>query len=229
MHLKLFFTSVFLQLYAFSFSQSIPVIDSIPEPGDIKATYEVLASDQMEGRETGTSGGLKAAYFIASMMQTTDLLPFGKNWIIKNPEAGLNGYFQDFELVKYKNEKVKISFIKSSLEADSIISFEKESEYKMISGPDDIITDAQLVFAGYGLTIPEIAYNDYDTIDVKGKIVLLLEGFPGHSDRNSRAWKKFNKTTLTDTLEDTKMRNAILQTDLLDPFLYAEVQFFLFA
>ena len=208
--LKLLLPVAFLFFHAFAFSQNIPEFDSLPEPGNYKEIYGTLASDSMEGREAGTRGGLMAAYFIASMLQTTDILPFGKKWIINNPETKLNSYFQDFELVKYKNEVVKFSLIKKFSEADSMKSFETDSDYKVISGPNDITVDAPLVFAGYGLTIPEINYDDYETIDIKGKIVLLLKGFPGHSDRNSRAWRIFNKTTLTDTLEDTKMRNANL-------------------
>ena len=210
MRVKLFITAFFFFFYAYAYSQCITVKESTPEPGDFKGTYEILASDQMEGRETGTNGGLMAANFIASIMQKTGILPFGINRIQNNPETGLKSYFQDFELVKYKNEVVKFSVIKNINEADSIKSFKINHDYELISGPNDIIVESPLVFAGYGLTIPGIDYDDYETIDAKGKIVLLLEGFPGHSEKNSKGWRKFNKATLTDTLEDVKMQNALL-------------------
>lgn len=210
MRLKLLLPFVFILIQAFAYAQSVQVKDSLPAAGDFRGIYEVLASGRMEGRETGTRGGLMAASFIASMMQTTDILPFGNKWALNPPKTGQTSYYQDFKLIKYKNEVVNFSLIKKGNGTDSLLNVETDSDFKLISGPNNIAVNAPLVFAGYGLTIPEIDYNDYESIDVRGKIVLLLEGFPGHSEKNSKGWKKFSRETLTDTLEDTKMKNAFL-------------------
>ncbi len=210
MRLKLLLPIVFILIHAFAYTQSLQVKDSSPAAGDFRVIYEVLASDRMEGRETGTRGALMAASFIASMMQTTEILPFGNKWILNPPETGQSSYYQDFKLIKYKNEVLSFSLIKKWNGTDSLITFETDSDFKVISGPNNITVNAPLVFAGYGLTISEIDYNDYESINVKGKIVLLLEGFPGHSEKSSRGWKKLNKSTITDNLKDTKMKNAFL-------------------
>ena len=43
----------------------------------------------------------------------------------------------------------------------------------------------ELVFAGYGISAPELGYDDYEGLDVKGKIVLLLRGLPRDMDYRS--------------------------------------------
>ena len=45
--------------------------------------------------------------------------------------------------------------------------------------------EAPMVFAGYGLTIPELKYDDLAGLDVKGKVVVLLTGIPPGSPRPS--------------------------------------------
>ena len=43
--------------------------------------------------------------------------------------------------------------------------------------------EAGLVFAGWGISAPEIGYDDYAGIDVKGKFVLCFRGTPDPADR----------------------------------------------
>ena len=49
----------------------------------------------------------------------------------------------------------------------------------------DIDVTAPVVFAGYGITAPELHYDDYRGIDVHGKIVLLFDHEPQETDPNS--------------------------------------------
>jgi hypothetical protein len=50
---------------------------------------------------------------------------------------------------------------------------------------DDGKVEGEVVFAGYGITAPEMAYDDYAGLDVKGKVVLVAQDFPREQDQNS--------------------------------------------
>ncbi len=60
--------------------------------------------------------------------------------------------------------------------------------------PADVAVDQEMaiVFAGYGLSHEESGYDDFKGMDVKGKVILRLSGYPGHTDTTSTAYKAIN-------------------------------------
>jgi hypothetical protein len=52
--------------------------------------------------------------------------------------------------------------------------------------------EVPIVFVGYGLTDEENGYDDFKGVDVKDKIILRLSGYPGHTDQESKAYKKLS-------------------------------------
>jgi Zn-dependent M28 family amino/carboxypeptidase len=129
---------------------------------------QFLASDKMEGRLTGTEGYRRAAEYVAGEFHKYGLAP-----------AGTQGYFQP---VKFDVQRVTA--------ADSKVSLQKEgSEEPLVLGQDLILGTrlpqpktiaAPLVFAGYGLHIPAANYGDFSGLDVRGKIVVYLNGGPSN-------------------------------------------------
>ena len=179
------FILISFSIYAQSDDQQIDDI----EISDFSPILSFLSSDWMEGRESETRGGFMAADYIASMMELYQLAPYGDK--LPNSESNSYSYFQDFEIIKYKTEQVSLSFI--SKEGDQKISTKLipgvDFDYEPLPAAMDI--EASLVFAGYGIVAPEADYDDYKSLDVKGKIVIVLKGFPGHKDTFSAGWKKF--------------------------------------
>jgi hypothetical protein len=129
---------------------------------------QFLASDKMEGRLTGTEGYRRAAEYVAGEFHKYGLAP-----------AGTQGYFQP---VKFDVQRV--------IAADSKVSLQKEgNEEPLVLGQDLILGTrlpqpktiaAPLVFAGYGLHIPAANYDDFSGLDVRGKIVVYLNGGPSN-------------------------------------------------
>ena len=128
---------------------------------------EFLGSDLFEGRGTGTNGGNLAARYLALEFDKLNLKPIGQN----------NTYYQyipmhgsiptkESELVIYSNDRQK----KLELWADYVLY--KTGEQTFTPSP------VELVFAGYGIVAPEFDYNDYQSIDVEGKVVVILDGEP---------------------------------------------------
>lgn len=134
----------------------------------IRAHLEFLADDALEGRAPGTRGGELAARYIASQFQRLGLEPAGDGgtWfqrvpiISLAPQPSLAIAGQSGEQLKWKDD-----YTMWSMRSDSTVQ---------------VAADA--VFVGYGIVAPEWGWNDYDGVDVKGKIVITLTNDPGLRD-----------------------------------------------
>lgn len=158
-----------------------------PEIHEFSGSFSFLSSAWMEGREVGSKGGLMAADFLASGLQTYHVEPFGDS------KDAQKSYFQDFEIVKYETYFASLSLKQISKDETFVLAFNHHVDFKVdpISYGSQI--EAPLVFVGYGLQNSALGYNDYEKLDMNGKIVLVLDGFPGHEDTLSKAWKYFGK------------------------------------
>ena len=126
----------------------------------------VLASDQFQGRLTGSPGYQQAAAYVAERFKEFGLAP-----------AGENGYFQSVGYV-----------VQTVMPDRSAVSLLREKETERLSVGDDLVLSTSteqrpsvagpLVFAGYGIHLPESAYDDFKELPVKGAIVVILVGGP---------------------------------------------------
>ena len=127
---------------------------------------EFLADDKLEGRNTGSEGHRVAANYVAAQFERFGLKP-----------AGTQGYIQP---VKFHTRQID--------EAHSSLALVRAGKAEPLAlGEDAVIglrtdpasqVEAPLVFAGYGLTIPEQNYDDFAGLDVKGKIIVYISGAP---------------------------------------------------
>lgn len=130
-----------------------------------------LGSDSLEGRGTGARGSELAAAYVAQHIQQFGLLPASEDHSYEQqiplhgskPLAG-----SKFQLV------TKAGTIDLALARDYLLY--NTGAQTFIPKP------APLVFVGYGITAPEYDYNDYQTMNVAGKIVVFLSGEPEAND-----------------------------------------------
>ena len=127
---------------------------------------EALANDQMQGRNTGSPEHLKAAQYVAAEFEKYGLKP-----------AGVQGYIQP---VRFKSRKLVESG--SSLELirngkTEPLTLGEDAIISVRTDPADAV-EAPLVFAGYGLTVPERKFDDFAGLDVRGKIIVTIAGGP---------------------------------------------------
>lgn len=134
----------------------------------------ILASTPFGGRESGTPEGEKAAKFIADRFREYGLRPLGAD----------GSYLQEFGIGgSLLGKKVGISVHPADGEAKAF-QFEKlDFSVFDFSGAGQVT--APVVFVGYGITAPEFKYDDYEGVDVKGKIVLCLRHEPQEDDKDS--------------------------------------------
>lgn len=149
-------------------TQSQP-IEVTAQPSNIRAHLEFLADDDMRGRETGSQEHEIAANYIASEFKQLGLDPIGED-----------GTF--YQRVPFRKSTLKENSASMTYEHNGeVVEFEFPKQF--ITGPShytekDEVT-APLVFVGYGMEAPEFDLNDYDGLDVDGKIVVMLTGRPG--------------------------------------------------
>ena len=127
---------------------------------DLKKYLTVMASDEMEGRETGTEGQRKAAAYIESQFMTIGL---------KYP-AALKSFQQLYPLWQDSLKKAEFSINgRSAIFGTDFIAPINVNETGEFKGK-------KVIFAGYGIDDPK--YNDYGGINVKGKVVIFFLGEP---------------------------------------------------
>jgi hypothetical protein len=127
---------------------------------------EALANDQMKGRDTGSPEHLKAAQYVADHFQKAGLTP-----------AGTQGYLQPVKFVAWKivEPECRVDLIRGGKAEPLALG---EDAYITRGAPPAEFIEAPLVFAGYGLTVPEKSYDDFAGLDVRGKIVVMMGGGP---------------------------------------------------
>lgn len=126
----------------------------------LKKHLSILASDEMEGRETGTEGQRKAAAYIEAQFKEIGL----------KTAASLNGYQQLYPLFQDSLQATSLSI--NGTEA----IFGKDFVAPLNNNEDGKFKSKKWVFAGYGIDDPK--YSDYTGLDVKGKVVVFFLGEP---------------------------------------------------
>lgn len=189
-------------------SYILPAQKNDPKSGDdiqirhFSGTLAFLSSNWMEGREAGTRGGFMAADYIASLMEYHGLQPGGDHTVAARPAVPENkgktspsrSYFQDFTIHRFKTVSASLSLITKAGTSELESSLKPETEFRTHDTRHSCRVRSEVVFAGYGLSLPQSGYDDYKNLDVKGKIVLVMNGYPGSRDTTSAAGKKIEKT-----------------------------------
>lgn len=132
-------------------------------PDTMRAHVEFLASDVLEGRETGTRGYDIAAEYVATRFRAIGLQP---------PSA--DGWFQQVPFGSALVDDAKSTF---TIGGQSFTN-RKDVLFGPARKEGTDTNQAQVVFVGYGIDDPKNGHNDYRGLDVKGKIVAVLQGFP---------------------------------------------------
>lgn len=171
-------------------------------PQAVQGQLEFLASDWTRGRGTGDAGSYMAADYIASMFKVYGLEPGGDlETIFPSREERRTGampkqvrtYFQNLQLIEYyPGEHQELTVISDYQGAIERMNYTYRTDFFVNTSDVGMELSSPVVFVGYGMVDEENKYDDYKGMDVKGKVILRLAGYPGHMDPESDAYKKFN-------------------------------------
>jgi Zn-dependent M28 family amino/carboxypeptidase len=139
---------------------------------------QTLASEKFEGRMAGSPGERMAAEYIAR-----ELARIGAK-----PLPGAKEFFEPFEFTA--GTKDAGSALTVSRQGEAPRTFNTTAQVQALSFSDSAEVSGSVVFAGYGLVVPEsqnFGYDSFTGLDVKDKVVLVLRYFPEDADQKTRA------------------------------------------
>ena len=219
----IFFFAMGLSVHGQSIEEALKTINE----SSLKAQLNFLASDWMEGRESETKGAYIASDYIASMFQVFGIAPCGDMEYFF-PVAGQRGnrpeakpsYFQKFNIIKYKlSNNQSLSLVQEQNGALLSKNFEYDIDYNLTGIETDTEILAPVVFVGYGIKNDSLKYNDFAHINVKGKIILRLDGYPGFRDTTSSSYKHLKFSNLWKDKEKWALEAGALAVINLSPYL----------
>ncbi len=137
-------------------------------PQELRAHVRFLASDLLQGRAPGSTGGQLARAYLASQLEALGFLPAGDNGTYeqKVPMVGV---------LTQAPPRWVFSGTKGQL------ALENRKHFVVFSGLQKetiVLPPSELVFVGYGIVAPEFSWDDFKGMDVRGKVLLFLNNDP---------------------------------------------------
>ena len=139
-----------------------------------KERIQTLASDEFGGRKPLTEYETKTINYIADEFKKLGLEPANKG-----------SYFQPVREIstfaRPDKNRIRVKAAKGSMDLnfpDDIVIWTLRGQKKIV------VPNTDFVFVGFGINAPEYNWNDYEGIDVKGKIVIAMVNDPGFYDKN---------------------------------------------
>ncbi|NML10430.1 M20/M25/M40 family metallo-hydrolase [Sphingobium sp. AR-3-1] len=141
-------------------------------PAAMRAHVEFLADDLLKGRDTGSEGHEIAARYVASQFDGLGLKPAGDN------NANGVSWLQRITFQKTEFGKTPATLTVTSPAGAKSFTHAGDVILGINADQPHLDVTAPLVFVGYGLENARLGLNDYAGLDVKGKIVVTLRGYP---------------------------------------------------
>ncbi|GAB3794299.1 M20/M25/M40 family metallo-hydrolase [Spirosoma humi] len=173
-------------------------------PEAIEAHMRYLADDKLEGRKPGTKGFELAAQYVETQFKQLGFRP-----------AGQKGTYR--QAVPLRRAQVRE-------EGSSMVFIQDGKEQPLTYGKNFILTpnfgmavsdvSAPVVFVGFGVSAPELGYDNYKDIDVRGKIVACFNGAPATFPSNQRAYSGSAKAELAASRGAVGLITFSLPTDV---------------
>ncbi len=203
-HLFHFF---FLLIFALNVSAQTATQIAKQDPVEqrLRVYVNYLASDKLEGRRTGEKGATFSAGYISNLFSKFKLKP-GTTSAKKR-----TNYLQSFPYVTGvelgKNNEFHLDITKLDGER---MRFTNMLPVRVLgASPNSVVEDSPVVFAGFGITAQDRAFDDYKNIDVKNKTVLAFDGNPEYKDPKS-SFSRFSIYTKAKLAKDNGARALLL-------------------
>lgn len=173
-------------------------------PEAIEAHMRYLADDKLQGRKPGTPGFELAAQYVEKQFKTLGFKPLGQR-----------GTFR---------QAVPLRKAQVHEEGSSLALIQDGNELPLVYGKNFILSpnfgqavseiSAPVVFVGFGVSAPELGYDDYAGVDVRGKIVACFNGAPATFPSNQRAYSGSAKQEVAAARGAVGMITFSLPTDV---------------
>lgn len=184
----------------------------------LESHVQTLASEEFAGRGTGEAGIVMTEDYIAREFAAYGLSPL----------PGRTDFFLPFDLYRaqFDPEKTRLKLTDESgaLDETRLVG----SGFRVFPFSDGGDAVGQIVFAGYGISAPDLGYDDYADLDVSGKFVLILRHEPEESDSSSvfNGTESSDHALFTTKAEEAQKRGALGMLLVTDPLHHTEADDF---
>ena len=195
----LVFIFVFLLLNSFAQNPALKFIDA----GDLKRHLEFLSSDSLQGRafETPVPGLEMAAEYLKKNGQIIGLIPAFPDYFQTFPVFSAQPDFENYFL------ELTDSLGNVLFRTDSIVGLPADAGVQ--------ISNAGVVFAGFGYQDEKTGYDDFRGIDISGKVVIFTAGTPESVQKKEvPGW---NNSLETAKIERAKKAGALMVIIISNP------------
>ena len=136
--------------------------------GAIEGPVRFLADDQLEGRAPSHRGDVLARNYVASVMELLGLQPAapGGGWEQRFELVGINTHAPETWAFRARGDELALRFWEEYIAASGL------------QVPEVSVGDAELVFVGYGIQAPEYGWDDFKGVDLRGKILVVMNNDP---------------------------------------------------
>jgi Zn-dependent M28 family amino/carboxypeptidase len=134
----------------------------------LQAPIRFLADDLLEGRGPASRGDETAQLYLASTLEFLGYQP-----ILPNGE-----WQQRFQIVGIKSDMPKTWGFKAGGQTVDLKWWDDYIGASGVQEPASNFKDAELVFVGYGIQAPEYQWDDFKGVDLKGKVLVMLNNDP---------------------------------------------------
>ncbi len=145
------------------------------QQAELRRDLTYLTSDELKGRLSLQPGDELAVKWIAAQFAAAGLKPAATD------AAGKPSYLQPFTLVEYRADRANSTITVTHAGKDTVL--QAPQAFGTYKSAVDIT--APVAFAGFGITAPELGYDDYAGLDAKGKVVLIFDHEPQEDDPHS--------------------------------------------
>lgn len=151
---------------------------------DILDYAKILSSEKFKGRLSGSPEYMESARWVASKFDEWNIKPMGDD----------GTYFQYFDnpyTEIFSSGSVTYAYENDRNKIEKNYRFPEEYFPGQNSGSGAV--ESNLVYVGYGITAPELGYDDYAGVDVKGKIIVMESGLPvSRNHENIEKWVPYD-------------------------------------
>jgi aminopeptidase YwaD len=148
-----------------------------PSAARLQQDISYLASDALNGRRTGTQGANDAARYIAGEFARAGLRPAVRAAGSHRPSVEMARYLQSFPYVA--GARLGKQNVLTAKMKDAVFNFEVGKDWMPLGiSANQALEKVPVVFVKYGITAPELNYNDYSDPKVAGRIAIAQSGTP---------------------------------------------------
>jgi hypothetical protein len=167
------FLILFFLLLCGSILPQVKHHESLITAKEISEHISYLASDEMKGRASGSKELIKAANYIKDEFKSFGLKPLFKN-----------SFFQEYSFTSDARASKNNTLVFKVNGKELKLKYGKDFITAPFSGNSK--SNSKLVFAGYGISVPKLNYDDYKNLDVNGKIVVVMRNNPEYDNPHSQ-------------------------------------------